>query len=124
GSAITRDILGLGLAVGIALLALQQTAQLNPEAAVFPRTIAMAMAFLVFLAIVRLFLFRQVTEELVQGSIVRMAALPLVMLGSVYLLSSLNFLITAPLMGLVLTFVAQHDHFSAIQRSQRTSRSL
>ena len=110
--AILRDLLGLLIAGGIALLALQQSVGLNPEAAVFPRTIAMAMTVMVGLALLRLVMTRHVTEFAVEGSWVRMTALPLVMLGAVFLFPLLGFGATAVLLGLVLTVVAQHDRFS------------
>lgn len=110
--AILRDLLGLLIAGGIALLALQQSAGLNPEAAVFPRTIAMAMAVIVCLALLRLVVTRQATEFAVEGSWIRMTALPLVMLGAVFLFPLLGFGATAVLLGLILTVVAQHDQFS------------
>lgn len=110
--AILRDLLGLLIAGGIALLALQQSAGLNPEAAVFPRTIAMAMAVIVGLALLRLVVTRHVTEFAVEGSWVRITALPLVMLSAVFLFPLLGFGATAVLLGLVLTIVAQHDQFS------------
>ena len=113
GPAMTRDLLALGVAGGIALLALQQSAELNPEAAVFPSTIAKAMAVLVAIAVVRLLLTRQVTEEVIEGSWVRMAALPLAMLGAVFLFPWLGFGMSAVLLGLVLVVVAQHERASA-----------
>ncbi len=110
--AIVRDLLGLLIVGGIALLALQQSAGLNPEAAVFPRTIAMAMAVMVGLALLRLVFTRHVTEFAVEGSWLRMTALPLAMLGAVFLFPLLGFGATSVLLGLVLTVVAQHDRFS------------
>lgn len=111
--AIVRDLIGLLIAGGIALLALQQSAGLNPEAAVFPETIAMAMAALVLMALVRLALTRHVTEVRVEGSWLRMVALPLVMLGAVFAFPRLGFAATAVLLGLALTVIAQHDRYSA-----------
>ncbi|MEM9341683.1 MAG: tripartite tricarboxylate transporter permease [Pseudomonadota bacterium] len=110
--ALTRDLIGFAIAGGIAVLALQQSASLNPEAAVFPRTIATAMAVLVVLAVGRLFLTRRVTEEAVDGSWVRMAALPVAMLGAVFLFPILGFAVSAVLLGVVLTIVAQHERVS------------
>ncbi|MEM9248841.1 MAG: tripartite tricarboxylate transporter permease [Pseudomonadota bacterium] len=110
--AVTRDLIALLIAGGIALLALQQAADLNPEAAVFPRTIAMAMAVLVLLALVRLLVTRRVTEDPVEGAWIRMAALPLAMFAAVLLFPVLGFGVTAVLLGVVLTFVAQHDTFT------------
>ncbi|MEO1789849.1 MAG: tripartite tricarboxylate transporter permease, partial [Pseudomonadota bacterium] len=110
--ALIRDLIALIIAGAMALVALQQSADLNPEAAVFPRTIATAMAVLVALAIGRLLLTRHVTEEAVDGSWLRMAALPVVMLGAVLLFPTLGFGGPAVVMGLVLAIVAQHDKFS------------
>lgn len=111
--AILRDGIALLIAGGIALLALQQSAHLNPEAAVFPRTIAIAMAVLVCLAFVRLALTRHVTEISVEGSWLRMSALPLVMLGAVSAFPVFGFALTAVALGVALTVIAQHDRYSA-----------
>ncbi|WP_421979257.1 tripartite tricarboxylate transporter permease [Roseibium sp.] len=111
--AILRDGIALVIAGGIALLALQQSAHLNPEAAVFPRTIAIAMAVLVCLAFVRLALTRHVTEISVEGSWFRMSALPLVMLAAVSAFPVFGFAATAVALGVALTVIAQHDRYSA-----------
>ncbi|MEL7524614.1 MAG: tripartite tricarboxylate transporter permease [Pseudomonadota bacterium] len=111
--AVVRDLIALLIAGGIALLALQQSAGLNPEAAVFPETIAMAMAALVAMALLRLALTRHVSEVAVEGSWLRMIALPLVMLVAVFAFPTLGFAVTAVLLGLALTVIAQHDRFSA-----------
>ena len=42
-----------------------------------------------------------------------MIALPLVMLGAVFAFPTLGFAITAVLLGLALTVIAQHDQYSA-----------
>ncbi|WP_420333139.1 tripartite tricarboxylate transporter permease [Roseibium sp.] len=111
--AVARDLIALLIAGGIALLALQQSAGLNPEAAVFPETIAMAMAVLVLMALLRLALTRHVSEVPVEGSWLRMIALPVVMLAAVFAFPALGFAMTAVLLGLALTVIAQHDRYSA-----------
>lgn len=110
--AVVRDLIALLIAGGIALLALQQSAGLNPEAAVFPETIAMAMAALVLMALLRLAVTRHVSEVAVEGSWLRMIALPVVMLGAVFAFPALGFAATAVLLGLALTVIAQHDRYS------------
>ena len=112
-AAVLRDLAGLVAFGTVALVAITQTADLNAEAAVFPKTIATAMVVLVGLAILKLFLTRHVTEVAVQGSLVRMAAVPLIMFGAVALLPVLGFKIVAVLLGLALIIPAQHDRFSA-----------
>ncbi len=111
-AAVGRDLLTLIVFGGVASVALVQAANLNPEAAVFPRTIALAMLVLVALALLRLFLTRQVTEIAIDGSWPRMAALPLAMMVAVVLFPILGFGMTAVLLGIGLTFVAQHDTFT------------
>ena len=98
---------------GIALVALHQCAGLNREAAVFPRAIAIAMAVFVAAAVFRLFVTRHVAQTAVEGSRLRMAALPAAMLSAVLLMPVLGFLATAVFLGLFLSLVAQHDRFSA-----------
>ncbi len=112
-SARLRDLVTLAVFGGVALVGLNQSADLNREAAVFPETIAMAMLVLVAVAILRLFLTRQVTEVAVDGSWLRMAALPLAMMAATFLFQTFGFAVTAVMLGLVLTLVAQHDRYSA-----------
>ncbi len=112
-SARLRDLVTLAIFGGVALVGLNQSADLNREAAVFPETIAMAMLVLVGVAILRLFLTRQVTEVAVDGSWLRMAALPLAMMAATFLFQTFGFAVTAVMLGLVLTLVAQHDRYSA-----------
>lgn len=111
-SAVFRDLLALVLFGGVALVVISQSATLNADAAVFPRTIAIAMVILVGLSILKLFLTRHVTEVAVEGSKVRMASVPLIMLGAVALIPFTGFLITAVLLGLALIIPAQHDKFT------------
>lgn len=109
--AIARDLAGLLIFGAIGVLVVVQSAALNPDASVFPRTVAIGMLCLVGLAIAQLVLTGQVTETHVRGSKLRMAAVPLVMLAAVALIPLLGFEIAALLMGLALVLPAQHDTF-------------
>lgn len=111
-AAVSRDFVSLLVFGGIALLAISQSAGLNQEAAVFPRTIAMGMAVLVVLAVLKLFATRQVTEVPVRGSTLRMIAVPLVMMATVFLIPLTSFITAALGMGAVLILVSQHEQFS------------
>jgi putative tricarboxylic transport membrane protein len=110
--AVFRDLAALVLFGGAALVVITQSAGLNSYAAVFPRTIAVAMVVFVGFSVVKLFLTRHVTEVVVEGSVVRMIALPLIMLAAVFLIPLLGFMITAVLLGLALIVPAQHDKFT------------
>ncbi len=112
-NAVLRDLASLVVFGGIALIAISQSASLNQEAAVFPRTIAIAMFALTALAVIKLFITRHVTEVAVEGSWLRMAAVPVLMLGAVALFPILGFQISAILMGLALILPAQHEAYSA-----------
>ena len=111
--AVLRDLIGFAAFGAVGAVALQQSAGLNPEAAVFPRTIATAMLVLVGLAMLRLLMTRRVTEERAGGAPIRMAAVPVLMLAGVAALPVLGFEIVAVLLGLALIFPAQHDRFTA-----------
>ncbi|WP_298982603.1 tripartite tricarboxylate transporter TctB family protein [uncultured Roseibium sp.] len=73
----------------------------------------MAMTALVCFALLRLALTRHVTEFDVEGSWLRITALPIAMHGAMFLFPILGFGIAAILLGLVLTIIAQHDRYSA-----------
>ena len=70
------------------------------------------MAVLVVMALLRLALTRHVTETAVEGSWLRMIALPVVMLAAVFAFPTLGFAATAVVLGLALTVIAQHDLYS------------
>lgn len=110
--AVARDLVAQVAFGIIAIVAIYQSAGLNQEAAVFPRTVAIAMLALVGLSLVKLLLTRHVTEVRAEGSYARMTAVPLIMLAAVALIPVLGFKVTALLMGLALIFPAQHDRFS------------
>ncbi|MEM1079418.1 MAG: tripartite tricarboxylate transporter permease [Pseudomonadota bacterium] len=112
GAAITRDLIAFAVFGAVALVVIVQSAGLNPDAAVFPRTIAMGMLALTGLAVVQLLLTRQVTEIPVVGTRTRMVAVPLLMLGAVALIPVLGFELAALLLGAALIIPAQHDAFT------------
>ncbi|MEM8957907.1 MAG: tripartite tricarboxylate transporter permease [Pseudomonadota bacterium] len=107
--AVTRDLAGFVIFGAVALIVISQSAGLNPDAAVFPRTIAIGMLCLVILAIVKLFITRHVTEIQVEGSRTRMIAVPLIMFAAVALIPVLSFEVSALLLGIALVFPAQQD---------------
>ncbi|MDC0949113.1 C4-dicarboxylate ABC transporter permease, partial [Gammaproteobacteria bacterium] len=106
------DLLGLGVFATIALVVIVQMQSLNAQAAVFPLTIAWAMLVLVIAAILQLVRTRQVSFIAVEGSRVRMFALPLVMLGAALLVPKIGFYAAALLLGLALMVTAQHQRIS------------
>lgn len=108
--ALARDLIAILAFGAVALVVLVQSAGLNPQAAVFPRTIAQGMSLLVLLAALRLVLTRQATGIEVEGSWARMAAVPAIMLGGVALIPVLGFPVAAVLLGLGLMVPAQHSH--------------
>ena len=111
-AAVSRDLVSLLLFGGVALVAISQSATLNAEAAVFPKTIAIAMVILVALSVLKLFFTRHVTEIATEGSYIRMAAVPALMMGAVFLIPISGFMVSAILLGLGLIIPAQHDKFS------------
>ena len=111
-AALARDLLGLIIFGGIALVAIVQSSALNPEAAVFPMTIAIAMVALVGLAMIKLLITRHVTETAVEGSLIRMGSVPVVMFVAVALIPITGFTLAAILLGLALILPAQHDQFT------------
>ncbi|MCE8471664.1 tripartite tricarboxylate transporter permease, partial [Rhodovulum sulfidophilum] len=78
-AAILRDLAGIGVMAAIAGVALWQCAGLNPEAAVFPRTIATGMLVLCGLAALETVLTRRVVEDRSYGSTGRRAGVVLSM---------------------------------------------
>ena len=111
GPVVLRDLLGLAIFGAIALVVIVQSSTLNASAAVFPRTVAIAMAVLVGIAALALLLTRRATDVPVQGSRLRMAAVPALMLGGVALIPVLGFEIPAVLLGLALIVPAQHERY-------------
>lgn len=112
GPAVVRDFFGLAIFGGVGIMAIVMTGSLNQQAAVFPRTIAIAMVVIVGLAMIRLLFTRHVTEIAAEGSIVRMAAVPVIMLATVGLIPLVGFTLAAVFLGLALIIPAQHDAFT------------
>lgn len=110
--AIARDLAGLLIFGAIGVLVIVQAGTLNPDASVFPRTVAIGMLCLVGLAIAQLILTGHVTETQVRGSKLRMVAVPVLMLAAVALIPALGFEFAALLMGLALVVPSQHDTFT------------
>ena len=106
------DLLSLAAFGAVAGLVLVQSATLNAEAAVFPRTIATVMAVVVAASVAKLLLTRHVTGEPVRGSLVRSAAVPVAMLLAVAAIPLVGFAVAAALLGLLLIVPAQHESFS------------
>ena len=112
-SVVLKDLAGFVVFGAISLLVITQSASLNAEAAVFPRTIALGMLGLVALAILRLFFTRHVTDVGVEGSKIRMIAVPATMLVTVALMPIIGFKFATILMGIALIVPAQYENYSA-----------
>jgi putative tricarboxylic transport membrane protein len=110
--AVIRDLLALVVFGAVALVVITQSATLNQFAAVFPRTIGIAMLAIVVLAIVKLFVTRHVTEVKVEGSLIRMVAVPAAMIVTVIAIPFVGFTIAAVFLGLALIIPAQHEKYT------------
>lgn len=110
---VVKDLIGFGIFGAIALTTVILSNKLNPDAAVFPHTIAIAMLCLIGLAAVMLIITRHVTEQRIQGSKLRMFAVPGVMMASVATMPFIGFYLSALLLGLGLILPSQHDRFTA-----------
>ena len=109
---IGADLVTFGVFGAIGLVVLVQAAGLNPEAAVFPRTIAMGMLVIVAIAVARLFLIHQVIDEPSTGSTSRRISVPAIMLLAVFAMSTVGFALAVLLMALALIVPAQHGRIS------------
>jgi putative tricarboxylic transport membrane protein len=107
--AILRDVVTFAVFAGIGVVALIECARLNPEAAVFPRTIAQGMLVLIVLAVIQLARTRRVTEDRSPGSWPRRIAVPVVMIAGVALLPLAGFEVAGLAMGLALIVPALHE---------------
>ena len=110
--AVLRDLVSFAVFGAIGLLVVMESASLNADAAVFPRTIAYGMLAFVAIAIVKLLITRDVVEEAAEGSVPRRVAVPAIMFGAVTLISTLGFGLAGMAMGLALMLVAQHKRAS------------
>ncbi|WP_112322720.1 tripartite tricarboxylate transporter permease [Oceanibium sediminis] len=109
GGAITADAVTFVAFLALSAGAFVFSADVNPEAAVFPRTIATAMAIFAALGLLRLVLFGQVIAAPVRGSHWRIVMLPLVLLGAVFIIKPLGFGVTGILACIALSLVATHE---------------
>jgi len=112
-AAIARDLVGSGVMAAVAAIALVQCASLNPEAAVFPRTIAIAMLVFCGLAALNAVVTRHVVEDRSDGSTPRRLGVPLAMAVGVMLAPVLGFACAGIVMGLALMVCAEHERRSA-----------
>ncbi|MBO6756324.1 MAG: tripartite tricarboxylate transporter permease [Roseibium sp.] len=110
--AIAKDLIAFLAFGGVALIVVVQSAGLNPEAAVFPRTVAIGMLVLVVLAVVLMLVQRKASKRGPQGSAVRRSLVPIAMLGGAALIPILGFALAGIAMALVLVFAAQHERSS------------
>ena len=108
---VIKDLLGFGVFAAVGIIALVQSAGLNADAAVFPRTIAQAMLVFLAMASVKLLITRHVTTQSVQGSYLRMIAVPAMMMVAAFLIPYIGFVTAMTLMGIGLILPAQHDSF-------------
>lgn len=106
--AVVRDLFSYAIFAVVGLVVVTQSASLNADAAVFPRTVALGMLFFVGIAVVKLLLVRDVVEETAEGSVLRRVAVPAIMLAMVSILSAIGFGVAGLLMGVALMVVAQH----------------
>lgn len=119
GRAILRDLAGIGVMAAVACVAIVQSAALNPEAAVFPRTIAIGMLVLCGCAALETLLTRRVTEDRSSGAAARRIGVPVSMALAVALVPILGFAAAGIVMALGLMVCAEHD-----RRSPRSWASL
>ncbi|MBK5925453.1 C4-dicarboxylate ABC transporter permease [Rhodovulum sulfidophilum] len=111
-AAILRDLAGIGVMAAIAGVALWQCAGLNPEAAVFPRTIATGMLVLCGLAALETLLTRRVVEDRSYGSTGRRAGVVLSMAAGIALAPVLGFATAGIAMALGLMLSSEHNNRS------------
>ena len=109
---IGPDLLTFGVFAAVGIVVLVQALDLNPEAAVFPRTIAMGMLVIVAIAVGRLIVFRRVIDQTVEGSAIRRVSVPIIMLLAVFAMSTTGFALAGLLMALALIIPAQHGQIS------------
>ncbi|WP_323766348.1 tripartite tricarboxylate transporter permease [Marinovum sp.] len=108
-AAVLRDLAGIGVMAAVAVVAIVQSGPLNPEAAVFPRTIAIGMLILCGFAALETLLTRRVTEDRSSGSALRRLGVPASMGLAVVLVPVLGFAAAGIVMALGLMLCAEHD---------------
>ncbi|MBK0327854.1 tripartite tricarboxylate transporter permease [Rhodobacteraceae bacterium F11138] len=111
--AMIRDFTGIGAMATVAVVVIWQAASLNPEAAVFPRTIATGMLVLCGLAALETVLTRRVVEDRSSGSALRRVSVPVSLGIGVALVPVLGFAAAGIVMAIGLMLAAEHDRRSA-----------
>lgn len=111
-ASVIKDLSSFILFGVVALTIIILSGKLNLDAAVFPRTIAIAMLCLVLFAILQLIVSRRVVEVSVEGSTGRMLAVPGVMLLSLAAMPFVGFYLSALLLSLGLVLPSQHEKFT------------
>lgn len=112
-AALVRDLIGIGMMAGIATVFLMQAGPLIPEAAAFPRTIALAMLTLCGLSALNVLTTRHVTEDRSPGSNRRRILVPVVMGAAVAAIPLVGFGLAGVGMGLILMLIASDEVRSA-----------
>ncbi|WP_417524391.1 tripartite tricarboxylate transporter permease [Marinovum sp.] len=110
--AVLRDLAGIGAMAAVAIVVLVQAAGLNPEAAVFPRTIAIGMLVLCALAALETLMTGRVVEDLSSGAPLRRVGVPLAMAVGVALVPVLGFAAAGIVMAAGLMLAAEHERRS------------
>ncbi len=102
------DAVALAVFGAVAATVIVQCAGLNPEAAVFPGTVAWAMLGFVALAAVRLLVLRQAAAPAPAKGLVRVAVVPVAMLAAVAAIPTLGFALGGIAMALALMAASYH----------------
>lgn len=106
------EIVSLVVFAAVGITVIYQSASLNAEAAVFPRTIAIGMMVFIVLALLRTVLTGRGHGVTLEGSSLRRIAVPALMLVAVALIPIFGFALAGLVMGLGLIMVAQHERMS------------
>lgn len=110
---VAWDLFGIGAFAAAAGVFLHQAADLNHEAAVFPRTVAIGVLALCALAAALVCAGRRAAPILALEGGARRAAVPAAMLACVSLIPLVGFMASGTLLGLALMFAAHHGKGSA-----------
>ena len=102
------DAVALSVFCAIAILVIVQAQALNADAAVFPRTVAWGMLSFIALAAVRLFLLKRAAEPRSSQGLIRVAVVPLAMLGAVAMIPIMGFAVGGIGMAFVLVAASFH----------------
>ncbi len=106
------DFIAFIIFVFIGIWVLFESSSLNSEAAVFPRAIALSMLLITILAMGRLLVAGHATGEKWDGSFVRRASIPIIMLLVPPIMSTLGFALSGLMMSLCLIFPSYHGRLS------------